>query len=138
MNQQHAADGRKQEAVGRKWRAACTVRLLPFAFCLLPSLGLIGIGGVGAWADEPSSQPVVEVKTQEGLRFTLPPDWPVEKRGGVVAPIPIEEYLARKFSVMDNRLRSLEQQTAGFDLRLRVLEEQAQERKGLRSTGAVP
>ncbi len=75
---------------------------------------------------------------QEGLRFTLPPDWPVEKRGGVVAPIPIEEYLARKFSAMDNRLRSLEQQTAGFDLRLRVLEEQAQERKGLRSTGAGP
>ena len=47
-------------------------------------------------------------KTQKGLHFDVPEDWPVEERNGVVAPIPIEEYLARKFSALDKRLAVLE------------------------------
>ncbi|MBI4323247.1 MAG: hypothetical protein HY596_03115 [Candidatus Omnitrophica bacterium] len=74
------------------------------------------------------------VKTEEGLRFRLPSDWPVEKRGAVVAPIPVEEYLSRKLSGFDARLRVLEQQLGSFDLRLRVLEEAVKEQGRLRSS----
>ena len=62
-------------------------------------------------------------KTRDQLHFELPPDWPIEKRGGVVGPIPVEEYLAMKFKAMDSRVRTIEQQLNGLDLRLRVLEE---------------
>ena len=84
-------------------------------------------------ADERGDSSTV-VRTEEGLRFRLPADWPVEKRGSVVAPIPVEEYLSRKFSVLDARLRSLEQQLAAFDLRLRVVEEHLKDQNRLRST----
>ena len=76
------------------------------------------------------------VRTEDGIRFKLPADWPVEKRGSVVAPIPVEEYLSKKFSTMDTRLRQLEQQMASFDLRLRVMEEALKEQNRLRSTEA--
>jgi len=80
------------------------------------------------------------VVTKEGLHFKLPPDWPVEKRGGVVAPIPIEEYLAQKFSAIQSRLQALEQQMVGLELKLRVMEEELKRRKekGLQSTETGP
>jgi hypothetical protein len=59
----------------------------------------------------------------------------VEKRAGIVAPIPIEEYLARKFKAIDARLQGLEQQFNGFDIRLRVIEEELKKpSRGLRSS----
>lgn len=81
-------------------------------------LGLVGAGIV--LAKDPEE---MVVKTEEGLHFKLPPDWPVEKRKGVVAPVPVEEYLSRKFAGMESRLRALEQETASLELRFRVLEE---------------
>lgn len=77
-----------------------------------------------AWAaqDDASSESMA-VTTKDKLRFVLPPDWPVEKRGGIVAPIPIEEYLAKKFSALEARLRVMEQQLAGIELRVRTTEE---------------
>jgi hypothetical protein len=75
-------------------------------------------------AEEATQEERVTVrKTQERLHFELPPDWPIEKRGGVVAPIPIEEYLGQKFKAVDLRLQTFEQRLNGLDLRLRVLEE---------------
>ena len=62
-------------------------------------------------------------KTQQNLNFQLPPDWPIERRGGIVGPIPVEEYLAMKFKALDGRLQTMEQKVNGMDLRLRVLEE---------------
>lgn len=89
----------------------------------------------GECADERGEGSTV-VRTEEGLRFRLPADWPVEKRGSVVAPIPVEDYLSRKFSTLEARLRTLEQQLAGFDLRLRVIEETLKEQNRLRSSEA--
>ena len=74
------------------------------------------------------------VKTEDGLRFRLPSDWPVEKRGAVVAPIPVEEYLSRNVSGFEARLRAIEQQLGSFDLRLRVLEEAVKQQEHRRAT----
>ena len=83
--------------------------------------------------------PATVVKTHEGgLRFNLPPDWPVEKRDGVVGPIPIEEYLARKFSALESRLMALEQQLSGLDVRMRVLEQAVKSRPAAWSLEAAP
>ncbi len=83
---------------------------------------------------EDRQEAVTVQKTKDGLHFNLPPDWPIEKRGGVLAPIPIEEYLARKFNAIDSRLQLLEQRLNGLDVRLRVLEEEAKTtRQRLRS-----
>lgn len=90
----------------------------------------------GAWSAEAKderAEGTTVIRTEEGLRFKLPADWPVEKRGSIVAPIPVEEYLSKKFSVLDTRLRQLEQQLASFDLRLRVIEEHLKEQNRLRS-----
>lgn len=82
------------------------------------------------------------VKKKDGLRFNVPSDWPVEERNGAVGPIPIEEYLARKFSSLESRLRLLEQQISSFDLRLRVMEEESKKQSrqggGLRSMEQAP
>ena len=92
------------------------------------SLAAMVIAGASAGAvdgKKGDEQAPTVLKTQEGLRFNLPEDWPIEKRGGVLGPIPVEEYLSRKFSAVEIRLRSIEQQVSAFDLRLRVLEEAA-------------
>ena len=77
------------------------------------------------------------VKTKDGLHFSLPADWPVEKRDGVVAPIPVEEYLGRKFSTLESRVRLLEEQVGSFELRLRVMEEQFKKQQRLQSGEAA-
>ena len=78
-------------------------------------------------------------KTSEQLHFKLPPDWPIEKRAGMVQPIPVEEYLAMKFKALEARLQVLEQHLSGLDLRLRVLEEGLPKRsQGLKSPEAAP
>lgn len=105
----------------------------------LAALALLGGFALpGLAADGEKDNPVTTVRTAEGLHFQLPPDWPIEKRGGIVGPIPIEEYLARKFSAVENRLRLLEQQVGALDLKLRVLEEQAKKQSTLQSGGSQP
>ena len=104
--------------------------LLFAAVCAIP------VAGAEA-ADK--QQEVTVVKTRDGLRFKIPPDWPIEKRNGVVAPIPVEEYMTQKFFSLESRLRDLEKQVASMELRLRLLEEESKRGKGLQSTeGAVP
>ena len=108
-----------------------------------PSLRRVGLLMVALFAaSSPASaeqgnpkNPTV-VKSSKGLHFQLPPDWPVEERNGAVGPIPVEEYLARKFNALDARLQAIEQQVNSLDVRLRVLEEQAKQQRdgGLRST----
>ena len=90
----------------------------------------------GVAAQEATEEERVTVrKTMQQLHFQLPPDWPIEKRGGIVAPIPIEEYLAQKFKALESKLQVIEQRLNGLDLRLRVLEEsQKTKAAGLRSS----
>jgi hypothetical protein len=84
--------------------------------------------------DEHKTAPGTVVKTAGELHFVLPPDWPVEERGGLTAPVPVEEYLAMKFSGLEGRLRAMDQQLQALEVRLRVLEESAKaQQQGLRS-----
>lgn len=105
-------------------------------------LGVAVVGltvGVAAGATDSKPSASTVVKTKEGLRFNVPADWPIEERNGAVGPIPIEEYLAMKFSGIESRLRTLESQISGFELRLRVLEEESKSprQKGLRSSEQI-
>ena len=106
---------------------------------LIIALGLVAVAAPTVSRAEDASggsEPVTVRKNKEGLNFTLPPDWPIEKRGGITAPIPVEEYLGKKFSAVESRLKLLEQQYNGFDVRLRIIEEalKRQQRQGLTST----
>lgn len=48
------------------------------------------------------------VTTKEGLTFRVPDDMPIENRGGIVAPIPFDEYAYGKFKRMEKRLAQME------------------------------
>ena len=98
---------------------------------------LVGAVPVGR-AEDTKADDVTVTKTAEKLNFKVPPDWPIEKRGGVMAPIPIEEYLGRKFTGISAQLQALEERLNGLDVRVRVLEEAAKknalpQQQGLRS-----
>ena len=45
----------------------------------------------------------LETKEIRGIKFKVPSDWPIEERQGTAGPIPVEEYLAQRFSKMDTR-----------------------------------
>ncbi len=47
------------------------------------------------------------VKTKEGLIFRVPEDMPIEKRGGIIAPIPFDEYVSRKLKLMSDDLNEI-------------------------------
>ena len=48
------------------------------------------------------------VVTKEGLHFRVPEDMPIEKRGGIEAPIPFDEYMYSRFQQIDKRLKNME------------------------------
>jgi hypothetical protein len=100
------------------WQVICVIQAVVW------NLWSMVCGLPCGWAADRTEEPVTVRKTKEGLHFNLPADWPVERRGGVVAPVPVEEYLAKKFADLDARLQALEQRFNGFDVRLRVVEEQ--------------
>ncbi len=70
-------------------------------------------------------QPPTVVRTRDGLKFVVPPDWPIERRSGVVGPIPIEEYLARKFGALDKKIQALEQKVGALESKVSALEARA-------------
>ncbi len=86
-------------------------------------------------ADEAEETPATTVRTSEGLKFVVPPDWPIEKRNGIVAPIPIEEYLNRKFSGLEKKVRELEGKVGALESKLSALE--AKSKKPLQSSEAA-
>ena len=88
----------------------------------------IGAGPASVAGADSKKESVTVQKTKDGLHFNLPPDWPLEKRGGVTAPIPIEEYLSQKFSAVSSQLQSLEQRVNSLDVKLRVVEEDLKQR----------
>jgi len=49
------------------------------------------------------------VKTEKGLHFMVPEDWPVEKRDGIVIPVPVDEYVQAKFKLIEARLKTIEE-----------------------------
>ena len=94
--------------------------------------------GVG-WADEPSSAgDEVVVRRERGLNFKVPADWPIEERSGVVAPIPIEEYLSRKFAVVFRQLSALERRLGDLEGKQRALESRVREQEKTLGASKTP
>jgi len=48
------------------------------------------------------------VTTKEGLNFRVPEDLPIEKKDGLLNPLPFDEYMYGKFKQIDERLKSIE------------------------------
>lgn len=104
------------------------------ALLVAAALSAVNGSAVCRAEDEIETAPGTVVKTTDQLRFVVPADWLVERRGGLTGPIPVEEYLAMKFSGLEGRLRAMDQQLQGLEVRLRVLEESAKtQQQGLRS-----
>jgi len=64
-------------------------RLQYFVVGFIGMVGLIMVLSIEGFAQN--------TKKSGGLNFQVPEDWPIEKRGGVLAPIPTEEYVLNKF-----------------------------------------
>lgn len=80
---------------------------IKFVFFLPFTLAVWGVlAGMrqNAGAAEPKSQ-----RTQEGLHFTVPEEWPIEKRGGVLSPMPVEEYVIKRFQEIESRITAISQ-----------------------------
>ncbi len=48
------------------------------------------------------------IRTVNGINFDIPEDRPIEKRGGIVAPMEVDKYVALKFSKLEERLQNME------------------------------
>jgi hypothetical protein len=118
----------------------CGVMRCVLCFCVSVLLWTLGVlcGVVAAAEESVKTEPATVRRTEANLHFQVPPDWPIEERGGIVAPIPVEEYLARKFKALESQLRTIEQRLNGLDLRLRVLEEGTRRQPTLKSSETLP
>lgn len=47
------------------------------------------------------------IKNKSRLNFYVPDDWPIEKRGGILAPIPTEEYITIKFTEVEGEFLAI-------------------------------
>ena len=70
-----------------------------FGIILLGSISLIFAAQDNSYAQ--SSKKVGQ------LNFQLPDDWPVEKRGGLMTPIPTEEYVSIKFKEIEKEFQTI-------------------------------
>jgi hypothetical protein len=87
------------------------------AFLWLWALCILG-ASASAWAaDDDDAAAVSEqmkkyhfetVTTKEGLKFNVPPDMPIEKKDGLVQPVPFDQYLYVKFKLIEERMTAVE------------------------------
>jgi hypothetical protein len=63
------------------------------------------------------------VTTKEGLNFRVPEDMPIQKKDGIVAPVPFDEYMYGKFKKMDARLDHIEQQLTSIEKTLQEMKQ---------------
>lgn len=52
------------------------------------------------------------IKTVDGIRFQVPEDRPIEQGKGFIRPMPLDEYVATKFSKLEKRLQDIENSIA--------------------------
>ncbi len=80
------------------------IKFVIFSSLVLAVWGVISGMRQNAVAEESKSQ-----RTQEGLHFTVPEEWPIEKRGGVLSPMPVEEYVVKRFKEIESRITAISQ-----------------------------
>ena len=91
----------------------------------------------GASAEEAElTDETLAIRREAGHQLLLPNDWPVVRQDGVLAPVPLEEYLSMKFgqvrgvtdrsdrrlNALDRRLARVEEQQRALLLGLKALE----------------
>lgn len=92
-----------------------------------------------AWAQDASTGgDELVVKQKKGLQFKLPADWPIEERDGLVSPIPIEEYLSRKFTAVNARLEALHKAIGDLQTRMYAVEQELRENKKVLQSAVEP
>jgi len=84
-----------------------------------------GGGFVRAFAEIEEEENLITVETKEGLRFEVPSDRPIVKRNGVVAPIPMDEYLHQKMKTLLKRIDELDQKVEAVIDRVDRIEKEA-------------
>ncbi len=62
-----------------------------------------------------------DVTTKEGLKFRIPSDMPIETRGGLVSPVPFDEYLYIKFKKIEERVTEVDKKLAEVDKKIEGL-----------------
>ena len=98
-------------------------KILSSLIILAGPLVLVLVGILFPWK---SLEAETEERGKRGLKFNVPEDWPIEKRGMHVGPVPIEEYLDLKFKKIDTRFSEMETtfdgKLADMNLQLETLE----------------
>jgi hypothetical protein len=109
-------------------------RVLGVSFLLvflwaLPALAYDEMGAKKV-AEEIKEDGFKDVTTPEGLTFRIPSDMPIERRGGLVSPVPFDEYLYIKFKNINEKLTVVDKKIDRLDETLRAI------RRHLESTAA--
>ena len=83
-----------------------------------------------------------KTKKVEGLNFQVPEDWPIEKRGGVLGPVPTEEYVSIKFKDIEKEFQDIKSDLANklshLQTQLETIESHFSEEIKKAGTQAVP
>jgi hypothetical protein len=62
------------------------------------------------------------IKTVSGLKFEVPEDRPIEERNNIIAPMPLDEYVALKFSKFESRLQKIEENINQIQDQLNIIQ----------------
>ena len=74
-------------------------------------------------SDELKENGFKDVTTKEGLVFRIPSDMPIEQRGGIVAPVPFDEYLYIKFKKIEERVAEVDKKLTTLGEKMDHLDE---------------
>ena len=92
-------------------------------FSALFFMGMLLVPALSRAEEENANFKYKTVTTKEGLVFRVPEDMPVEKRDGLLAPIPFDEYMYGKFKQVDVKLQSINEKLDRIEKKVAELDE---------------
>ncbi len=92
----------------KMWSRQSVIRTAVFLFSLCIVQPVLADETKTDKEDKDDNFQYTTLTTKEGLTFRVPEDMPIERRGGIQAPIPFDEYMYGKFKQMDDRLKDIE------------------------------
>lgn len=95
-------------SIGNSFLSKMNKKIILITIAILSVTAIIIPNSIKCYAQEGQDT----TRTQKGLKFNVPEDWPIEERNGVVGPIPIEEYIDIKFKDIASQLEALKQDWA--------------------------
>ena len=82
--------------------------VLAFSFLLVPFVRADQEEDKDKMAEEMKKYRFENITTKEGFKFNIPSDMPIERKDGLVTPIPFDEYLYIKFKMLEERIGKME------------------------------